>query len=128
MSIDHLHDIERDIDNGKDIFACPGVSRNQWMLSSSIEDLRRHAQRAAQHKKMNVNIVRLISPHDAIAGDLFLVPTKIGQPGPRGEAQVEWSTVETREAAEMMRDVRHGPSPFFGMQVEETIESQSAPE
>jgi hypothetical protein len=68
----------------------------------------------------------LISKADAIAGDLFLVPTQIGDPGPRGEPQIQWSTVETKEAAEMMRDVKHGPSPFFGMQVEETVPPTAA--
>jgi hypothetical protein len=72
---------------------------------------------------MSVNIVRLALRQDAVAGDLFLVPTAIEEAGPRGEPNVKWSTVETREAAEMMRDVKHGPCPFFAMQVEETIES-----
>jgi hypothetical protein len=124
MSIDYLFDLERDVDHGKDVFACPAAGRNQWVVANNIDELRRHAQRAANHKKLAVNIVRLISKHDAIAGDLFLVPTKIGEPGPRGEAVIEWSTVETKEAAEMMRDVRHGPSPFFGMQVEEKIATE----
>ncbi len=126
MSIDWLNDLERDIDNGKEYFACPGVGRNQWSIGEEVEDLQRIAHRTANHKKMPVNIVRLISKHDAISGDLFLVPTKIGDPGPRGESQIEWSTVETKEASEMMRDVRHGPSPFFGMQVEETVEPANA--
>lgn len=122
MSIDWLNDIERDIDNGKEVYACAGVGRNQWALSDIIEDLMKTAKRSANHKKLPVNVVRLISRHDTVAGDLYLVPTKIGEPGPRGEVQVEWSTVETKEASEMMRDVRHGPSPFFGMQVEQTVE------
>lgn len=121
MSIDWLCDLEREIDNGKELFACPGIARNQWVIAPNMEELARSAKRAAEHKKLPVNIVRLISKHDAIAGDLYLVPTKIGDPGPRGEAHIQWSTVETKEAAEMMRDVRHGPSPFFGMQIEKTI-------
>lgn len=128
MSIDYLFDIERDVDNGKELFACPSIGRNQWLIAPQIDDLKRQAQRAADHKKMAVSIVRIISRHDAIAGDLFLVPTKIGDPGPRGESQIEWSTVETKEAAEMMRDVRHGPSPFFGMQVETKVEPQEGQE
>lgn len=122
MSIDWIYDLERDIDNGKDILACPAVGRNQWVIGKPLEDLQRLAKRSADHKKMGVNIVRLISKHDAVSGDLFLVPTNIGEPGPRGEPQVQWSTVETKDAAEMMRDVRHGPAPFFGMQIIETIE------
>lgn len=125
MSIDYLLDLERDINHGKELFACPSVGRNQWIVAPNVDELQRHAKRAADHKKMSVNIVRLISKLDAITGDLFLVPTKIGEPGPRGESQIEWSTVETREAAEMMRDVRFGPSPFFAMQVEKKIEPTS---
>jgi hypothetical protein len=123
MSIDWLLDVERALENGKEIFACPGAGRNQWQLSKAIDDLRKVAQRAADTKKMSVNIVRLALRQDAVAGDLFLVPTAIEEAGPRGEPNVKWSTVETREAAEMMRDVKHGPCPFFAMQVEETIES-----
>jgi hypothetical protein len=122
MSIDWLFDLERDVDNGKPIYACPGVTRNQWVVSEVKEDLIKVAERTANHKKMAVNIVRLISKHDAIAGDLFLVPTKIGEAGSRGEAHIDWSTVETKEASEMMRDVRFGPSPYFGMQVEQSVE------
>lgn len=122
MSIDWIFDLERDIDNGKDILACPSVGRNQWVIGKPVEELRKIAQRSAEHKKMSVSIVRLISKQDAIAGDLFLVPTNIGEPGARGEPQVQWSTVETKDAAEMMRDVKHGPAPFFGMQVVEAVE------
>jgi hypothetical protein len=123
MSIDWLLDVERALENGKEIFACPGAGRNQWQISKAIDELRKVAQRAADAKKMSVNIVRLALRQDAVAGDLFLVPTAIEEAGPRGEPNVKWSTVETKEAAEMMRDVKHGPCPFFAMQVEETIES-----
>lgn len=126
MSIDWIVDLERDIDNGKDILACPAIARNQWIIGKPIEELQKMAKRAAEHKKMSVGIVRLISKHDAVSGDLFLVPTSIGDPGPRGEPQVQWSTVETKEAAEMMRDVRHGPAPFFGMQTVETVEYEES--
>lgn len=122
MSIDWIQDLDRDIENGREIYACPAVQRNQWVIGKPMEELKKFAKRAAEHKKMSVNIVQLISKADAIAGDLFLVPTNIGEPGSRGEPQVQWSTVETKEAAEMMRDVKHGPAPFFGMQIAETVE------
>ena len=122
MSIDWLFDLERDIDNGKDIFACAGVSRNQWVIGKPMEELKKVAKRAADNKKLPIHIVRLISKHDAVSGDLFLCPVKIGDPGNRGEPQIEWSTVDTKEAAEMMRDVRHGPAPFFGMQIQDTVQ------
>ncbi len=75
---------------------------------------------AASHRKLAVDIVRLVSPHE-IAGVLYLVPTEIGEPGHRGEPNIKWACVDTKEAAEIMRDVRKGPSPIFGMQVEETV-------
>lgn len=121
MSIDWLFELERNIDGGKEIYACPSVGRNQWVFGKTIEELRKMAQRAADTKKMPVNIVRVVSKHETLPGDLFLVPTEIGEPGTRGEPQIQWSPMETREAAENLRDVRKGPSPFFGIQIQETI-------
>ena len=126
MSIDWLMELERALENGKDVFACPSVGRSSWQISKSVDELRKVAQKSADMKKISVNIVRLVPKQDATAGDLFLVPTGIDESGPRGEPNIRWSTVETREAAEMMRDVRHGPCPFFAMQVEEVIESTKA--
>lgn len=122
MSIDWLNDIERALENGQDLFACPALGRNQWTISKSMDDVKKMARKTADSKKMPVSVVRLVTKADAVAGDLFLVPTQIEDQGPRGESNVKWSTVETKEAAEMMRDVRFGPCPFFGMQVEETVE------
>ena len=126
MSIDWLYEIERGIDNGKVIFATQGAGRNQWVIGKPLEELRKVAQRAASHKKMPVDIVRVVSRHDAITGDQFLVPTQIGDSGPRGEPTVQWTVVDTKDAAEMMRDVRQGPSPFFGLQVEESVEYEGS--
>jgi hypothetical protein len=127
MSIDWLHDLDRAVEAGKELFACPGVGKNQWVVGRTVDELRKVAQRSCDLKKMPVSIVRLVPKMDAVAGDLFLVPIKIGDPGPRGEPQVEWKPVETREAGETMRDVRHGPSPIFGMQVEATVNPTATP-
>lgn len=126
MSIDWLLDLERAIDGGKEVFACPGVGRNQWHIGKTVDELSKFAKRAADTKKIPVQIVRLIPKNDAITGDMFLVPTNIGEPGARGEPQIEWKPIEAKEAAENMRDVRKGPSPFFGMQVETTITPEGA--
>lgn len=126
MSIDWLWDLERAIEGGKIYYACQTVGRNQWAIGKSIDDLKKIAKRAATHRKLPVDIVRIVSPHETVAGDLFLVPTEIGDPGHRGEPNVKWSCVETKEAAEMMRDVRKGPSPIFGTQVEETVDPDEA--
>lgn len=122
MSIDFLLDLEREIENGKTLYACPGAGRNQWLISKNLEDVKKQAKRSADSKKMPVNVVRLISKHEAVAGDLYLVPTQIDEPGPRGEPMIKWLPMETREAAENLRDVRRGPSPYFAMQVEEAIQ------
>jgi hypothetical protein len=121
MSIDWLLDLERSIDGGKTVYACSGVGRNQWVMGKTVEDLMPAAKRAANTKKIPIQIVRIIPKNDAITGDMYLVPTNIGEPGVRGEPSIEWKPIEAKEAAENMRDVRKGPSPFFGMQVETTV-------
>ena len=128
MSIDYLLDLEREINYGKDYYACPGLGRNQWVIARSVDELKKLATRAAQHRKLAVQIIRLALPSEVVIGETFLVPTKIMDEGPRGEPRIEWSTVETKEAAELMRDLRNGVSPFFGMQVEETVEPPAAAE
>lgn len=126
MSIDWLLDLERDIENGRDIFACPGPGRNQWVIGRSIDELRKVAKRTADTTKLPTSIVRVVHKNEAVSGDLFLVPTSIGEPGTRGEPQIQWKTIETKEAAEMMRDVRKGPAPYFAMQVQETVEATAS--
>lgn len=122
MSIDYLNDLERAIENGRDVYACPGIGRNQYMIAKSMDELRKVAKRVADTQKAPTNIVRLVPRSEAIAGDLYLVPISVEEPGPRGEPQIKWRPVETKEAADMMRDVRNGPAPYFAMQVQETIE------
>lgn len=122
MSIDWLFDLERDIENGKDIFACPGPGKNQWVFSRSVEDLRKVAKRTCDTTKLPVDIVKVISRNDALPGDLFLVPVNIGDMGARGEPQIQWRPVESKESAEMLKDVRHGSPPVFAVQTQETIQ------
>lgn len=52
----------------------------------------------------------------------FLVPTRIGNGESSGGTELEWWMVETKEAAEMLRDIRHGLPPFFAMRVEAIIQ------
>ena len=120
MSINWLWDLERAIESGKIYYACQTAGRNQWAVARSVDELREIAKQAASHKTLPVAIVRLVPPHE-MSGALYLVPTEIGEPGPRGESNIRWACVESKEAAEIMRDVRQGPSPIFGMQVEDTI-------
>jgi hypothetical protein len=121
MSIDFLFDLERAVNNGRTVYACPGANQKQWIISRDITEIRNQARRQAGARKCAVSVVRLIPPADALQGELFLVPTNIEEPGARGEPSVKWSTVETKEAAENLRDLKFGPSPFFGMQAEEEV-------
>jgi len=121
MSIDYLFELERQIDGGKVVYACPGTVRNQWLIAKTSEELKRPAQKAADTQKLAVQIVQLVSSSEAVAGDTFLVPIEVGDPGVRGEPQVKWKVVETREAADMFKDVRKGAPPFFAMKLIEDL-------
>ena len=57
-----------------------------------------------------------------IAGVLYLVPTEIGEPGCRGEPNIKWACVDTKEAAEIMRDVREEAiTRVWHARIEETV-------
>lgn len=123
LAIDWLNELDQMITKGQSVLACTGAGEKEWVIGKPIEQLRGVAQRVADARKSAVNIVSLASHLEALPGDLFLVPTKIvDAPDPRGNPQVKWSLVDTKEAAEMMRDVKFGPSPFFTIQTVECVE------
>jgi hypothetical protein len=122
MSIDWLQDLERAIDNGREYFVVPGVQSNEFVISSEIETLRAKAQRTANSRKFQANVFRLVNKMDTVSDDCYLVVRKILDPSPQGDPRFQWSVVDTREAAEMMRDVSQGPTPYFGAVIEETFE------
>lgn len=125
MSIDYLEDLEQAVTNGRRFYACPGPNANEWFLSESLEELRPKAQRTADVRRFQCSIYRLVNKMETVAGDCYLVIRKILDPGPRGEPHFQWSVVDTREAAEMLRDVSQGPTPFFGAVSEETFNPQA---
>jgi hypothetical protein len=121
MSIDFLQDIERAIDHGTEIYACPGLGRNQWEISKSIEQIMKVAKRVATNKKSEVKVMMLAPSHQHTTDVPLLVPTKIRDNSDRGTAQIDWTVVETKDAAETLRDVSQGPSPYFCLSAVETI-------
>jgi hypothetical protein len=121
MSVDFLEEMETKIEKGQVLFACPTAISGEWILSKVLEDLRPKAQRAANTKKHELNIYRLVNKSDAVTGDSFLVVRKFLEPQHDGTPKMQWSLVDTKEASEMMRDVSQGPSPYFGAVVEETF-------
>ena len=121
MSIDYLEDLESAVTNGRRKFACPGANANEWYIADSLEELRSKAQRTADVRRFQCSVYRLVNKMETVSGDSYLVVRKILEPGPRGEPHFQWSVVDTREAAEMLRDVSQGPTPFFGAVIEETF-------
>lgn len=122
MSVDWLEDLERQIDNGKELFACQGLQQNEWVMDSDPENLKKTAKRTANSKKFQIHIYRLVNRMDTTSEDQFLCVRKILDPSPKGEPRFQWSIVDTREAAEMMRDVSQGPTPYFGAVIVDTVE------
>jgi len=121
MAMDYLTDLEHHVDSGRALFACQSHQGSEWYISTDIEELRPKAQRTANAKKYEVNLYRLVNRMDVGDGDCFLYVKKMLEPGPKGEPHLNWSVVDTREAAEMLRDVSQGPSPYFGATVEEVF-------
>ncbi|HQH26660.1 MAG TPA: hypothetical protein PLP17_04625 [Oligoflexia bacterium] len=124
MSIDYLEDLENAIDRGVSYFACPGTTSSEWHIASSLDELRQRAQRSANALKHDVHLFRIINKADVTTGDCFLVVKKILERGKHGEPRMQWVLVDTKEAAEMVRDVSQGPSPFFGATIQETFKPQ----
>lgn len=121
MSIDYLEDLDRAISVGKDLYACQGAQSSEWEISSDLEVLEKKAKRSANALKFDVHVYRLINKADVISGDCFLVVRKILEPGARGEPRFQFAVVDTKEAAEMLRDVSQGPSPYYGASIEKTF-------
>ena len=122
QGIDWLSELERAVEKGQQILACRDVAEKNWVIGRPIDDLRGLARRVADVKKIDVSIVQLLPKSEALLGEFYLVPTKIiDSADKRGNPQISWSLVDSKEAAEMMRDVKFGPSPYFGMQTIEVI-------
>ncbi len=121
MSLSYLEDLESMIDRGAEFYICQGTQSSEWTLSKSYEVVQKKAQRAASVLKMPVPVYRMISKSDCVSGDSFICVRRILEAGPHDEARFQWAIVDTKEAAEMMRDVSQGPSPYFGVTIEETM-------
>ncbi|MCS6961078.1 MAG: hypothetical protein NZT61_01055 [Deltaproteobacteria bacterium] len=113
MSIDWLYDLERSLEFGREFFACPAGGKNQWTISKDKDQLVQNAQLLADQKGIPVSVYRLASKSEAVLGCFFLVPISIEETGPKGEPQILWSLVETKDAAELIRDLKYGASPYF---------------
>ena len=126
MSLDYLEDLLASIENGREYYACQGQNANQWHVATAISDLRPRAQRAATIKKYPVSIYRMSNGQTASNVDSFLVVKKIISTSTSSDPHLEWVLVDTRQAAETVRDIAFGPSPYFGLSLEEVIKPEKS--
>lgn len=119
MSMEYLEQLEVDINSGLPYYACPGSGANEWFISTDVEKCRQRAQRTANANRFDAIIYRLVNKMDTTTGDAFLAVRKILEVSSRGEPNIRWMLVDTREAAELLRDVSQGPTPYFGLVVDE---------
>lgn len=122
MSFTFLEQLESGIDGGVSYYACPGTGMNEWFISQEIEKCRQKAKRTANGQKHEATIYRLIDSNDVTHGDVFLVVRKILDMSARGEANIKWMLVDTKEGAELMRDISQGVTPYFGATFEESCQ------
>ena len=124
MSLEYLERLQEALDSGKEYFACQGQNANQWHIATKIEELRVRAQRAANAKRYPVTIYHMVNGETSSTSESFLVARKIMMLGSNAEPVIEWVQVDTKQAAESIRDISFGPSPFFGLSVEETMKPE----
>ncbi|MCC6932679.1 MAG: hypothetical protein IT292_05440 [Deltaproteobacteria bacterium] len=125
MSLEYLEDLISAIDSGREYFACQGQNTHQWYISTSVDALREKAQRAANFKRYAIKIYRMSNGSTGTATvESYLVAKKIIPTSTSADPHMEWVLVDTRQAAEVVRDISFGPSPFFGLIEEEVLRPQ----
>ena len=121
MGINFLEDLAEAVGRGTSIYVCPGPLTGRWEMHKTLEGIKQLAKRCANARKAPVKVMRLIPSTNILPENQILIPSKIGSEDEKGMANVTWSTVETVDAAETLRDVSHGPSPFFGLEPVDTV-------
>jgi len=114
MSYEWVEELAGKIDDGEEYYACPGTMRDEWHVSPEYEELEKKAERAAGAVRREVHLYRLVNADQASNKDSFLIVKDFVEHGSRGEIKVQWAMVDTKDGAELMRDVSYGPTPFFG--------------
>lgn len=108
------------ISAGHSFFACKTPGDNNWKFAREIDNLRAVAARAARSIGAPVPIFRAIRPAEETQIDTYLIIRRLR--GSSGGHAIEWSIVDTEEAAKMLRDVSCGPTPYFPLTREEVIQ------
>lgn len=121
MVIDNLSALEELINMGTAVFACREGRTGQWVLGMSAAELLPKATAFAATHHVDAPIYRLVPASETMAGQPFLFVKKVEDRGPLVSPQFHWSVVDTKEGAEMLRDVSIGPSPYFGTVTESVV-------
>src|SRR5262245_57603749 len=66
-------------------------------------------------------VYRFMRPAEAGEDDQFLYVRRIDRDDNSEAPTFRWGVVDTREAAQMLRDVSDGPTPYFGAVAVETV-------
>lgn len=111
-----IEEMEEAIHAGRTLYASPGLLLGRWDITSDREMLLARVQLSADANGEEASLFRMASPDEAGDGDSFLFVRRILQSdSPRVPYLLQWSLADTREAAELLRDVSAGPTPYFAI-------------
>ncbi|MCB0322120.1 MAG: hypothetical protein KDD69_01070 [Bdellovibrionales bacterium] len=103
-------------------FTCRGPRQNKWHFAANADELRPLAQRTAKQLGYPIRIFRVIKNQEKARPDGFLIVRRILGAYGSGPKEIEWTRVDTEEAARTLRDVSCGPTPYFALSIAETHE------
>lgn len=125
MSIEYLEELAGRVCLGAEVYACSLPTAGEWVLSLDKDALREEATRYAEARPGPATVYRLLPPDALVPTDGYLVALKLHAgrevSGRIDQRTIDWGIVDTREAAELLRDVSCGPTPYFGVVVEEVV-------
>ena len=114
-----VEEMEQSVLAGRTLYAVPGLTVGKWDIASDREVLMSRVQLNANSRGEEVPIFRLVSPDEAGDGDSFLFVRRILESNsPRVPYLLQWALTDTREAAELLRDVSSGQTPYFAVTVD----------
>lgn len=104
------------------VYACPAPGKNKWQFAKQAEELRPIAKRTARSLGIPVTIFRVLNgAAREVQPETFLIVRRVVGIQNNGEKDIEWAMVDTEQAANTLRDVSFGPTPYLPLRSEETL-------